>query len=98
MERIRILDPTAPPPEVSPDPGPGAGSLAGKTIGLRIEGHTWRSWLETTEQWAPRLEASGARLRWWDAGSRVGDAGERTRKELDAFVRDIDIAVVGLGN
>ena len=28
MTRVSVLDPTAPPPEISMDPGPAAGSLA----------------------------------------------------------------------
>ena len=33
MERIRVLDPTASPPEVSTDPGPDAGPLACRETG-----------------------------------------------------------------
>ncbi len=97
MEKIRVLDPTAPPPEVAADPGPPAGSLRGKTLGIRFD-QTWRSFLVVTREWAPRLEAAGAKLRWWDAGSRVGEQGERTRRELAEFVREVDVAIVGLGN
>ena len=97
MARIRVLDPTARPPELVPDPGPAAGSLAGKRVGIRFD-QTWKSFLTVTEDWAPRLEAAGATLRWWDAGSRVGEEGERTRRELDEFVGDVDVALVGLGN
>ena len=81
MSRVRILDPTAAPPEIDADPGPPAGRLAGRTVGIRLD-QTWRSFIYTTEEWAKRLEAVGARVRWWDAHSRVGEQGERTRNEL----------------
>ncbi len=97
MGRIRVLDPTAPPPLVSPDPGPDAGELAGKVVGIRFD-QVWRSFLHVTDEWAPRLEALGARVRWWDAGGRIGEEGERTRRELEEFGEEVDVAVVGLGN
>ena len=97
MQRIRVLDPTAPPPEVDADPGPPAGRLAGKTVGIRYD-EAWRSFVHATAEWAPRLEAAGARVRWWLAGSRVGEEGERTRRELEDFAGGVDVAIVGLGN
>ena len=97
MERIRVLDPTAAPPEVDVDPGPAAGRLAGKTVGIRFD-NTWRSFLFATAEWAERLEAIGATVRWWEAGGRVGEEGERTRRELETFSSSVDVAIVGLGN
>ena len=97
MERIVVLDPTAPPPEVSMDPGPDAGSLAGKVVGIRFD-KTWRSFFHVKDEWRARLEAAGATVREWEAHSRVGDEGERTRAELERFADEVDIALVGLGN
>lgn len=97
MERIVVLDPTAAPPDVEADPGPPAGPLAGRTVGLRFD-QTWRSFLQVLEEWEPRLEAAGANLRRWNAPGRVGEDGEQTRRELEAFVDDVDVAIVGLGN
>jgi len=97
VERIRVLDPTAAPPEADGDPGPPAGRLAGKTVGIRFD-NTWRSFVHATAEWAPRLEAAGARVRWWEAGGRVGEEGERTRRELEEFSGGVDVAIVGLGN
>jgi len=37
MVRMKVLDPTAPPPEVGADPGPDAGALAGRLVGLRYD-------------------------------------------------------------
>ncbi len=97
MKRVRVLDPTAAPPEVDPDPGPDAGPLTGKTVGLRYD-TAWRSYEWVLEEWAPRLEAAGASVRRWVAGNRVGEEGERTAAELGAFASDVDIGIVGLGN
>jgi hypothetical protein len=97
MGRTRILDPTAAAPDTEVDPGPDAGSLAGRTVGFRLD-RTWRSFEWVVDTWAPRFEAAGASVRMWVAGNRVGEAGERTRAELDAFVASVDLAVVGLGN
>ncbi|MGH9031872.1 MAG: hypothetical protein ACRDZV_07050 [Acidimicrobiia bacterium] len=97
MGRILVLDPTASPPEVDPDPGPDAGSLAGRTVGIRYDS-TWQSFLWAVDEWEPRLHAAGADVRKWCAGNRIGDEGERTRAELESFVTDADIAIIGLGN
>ena len=83
MARITVLDPTAAPPEVDPDPGPDAGSLTSRVVGVRSD-RTWPS--------------AGAEVRPWRAGNRIGDDGVRTFAELDDFATDVDIAIVGLGN
>ncbi len=97
MERIRVLDPTAPPPQASADPGPDAGSLAGKTVGIRYD-ETWQSFFHVRDEWIERLTSAGATIRLFDARGRIGEEGERTRRELEEFADAVDIAVVGLGN
>lgn len=97
MSRIRVLDPTAAPPDAHPDPGPEAGVLAGRTVGIRYD-QAWRSWLWTIDEWRPRLEAEGATIRLWQAGNRVGDEAERTSAGLRDFAASVDVAIVGLGN
>ena len=97
MERIVVLDPTAPPPEVSLDPGPAAGNLKGKTVGIRFD-RTWQSFLHVKEEWRERLEQAGAKVHEWEAKSRVGEEGERTRAALERFADEVDVALVGLGN
>ena len=97
MARATILDPTAPAPEVDPDPGPDAGALAGRVVGIRFD-HTWRSFEWVIDEWRRALESAGARVEAWCAGNRIGEEGERTRRELDEFAARVDVAVVGLGN
>jgi hypothetical protein len=95
--KVTVLDPTAAPPVSDVDPGPDAGPLAGKRVGLRLD-TAWRSWLWVADEWAQRLEAAGATVDRWEAGNRVGDARLTTRAGLDAFADRIDVALVGLGN
>jgi hypothetical protein len=97
MARIKVLDPTARPPDVDTDPGPDAGALAGKVVGIRSD-RTWDSFEWTVAEWTPRLVAAGAEVRHWIPANRIGDEGERTFRELDAFATDVDLAIVGLGN
>ncbi|MBM3674748.1 MAG: hypothetical protein FJW88_07275 [Actinobacteria bacterium] len=97
MSRVRILDPTAAPPEVDAHPGPDAGSLAGKVVGLRSD-TAWESYGWVLDEWAPRLRALGADVRRWRAGNRIGDEGVVTSRELADFASAADVAVVGLGN
>lgn len=97
MSRIRVLDPTAAPPAVDPDPGPDAGDLRGRSVGIRYD-QAWRSWLWTIDEWQPLLEAQGAQIRLWQARNRVGEEAERTFAELRDFAASVDVAIVGLGN
>ena len=97
MPRITVLDPTAAPPEVDADPGPDAGPLRGRKVGIRYD-VAWRSFEWTLDEWSRELKANGATVQLWCAGNRVGEEGERTFRELDEFAEDVDIAIVGLGN
>ena len=97
MARLRILDPTATPPAGDPDRGPDLGPLAGRTVGLSFD-RTWRSWLWVLDEWEPRLLAAGARIVRFEAGNRIGSAGEDTFSALGVFAADVDAALVGLGN
>ena len=97
MTRVRVLDPTAAPPDVDPDPGPDACGLSSRVVGIRYD-QAWRSWLWTIDEWQPLLEQAGATVRLWRAGNRIGDEGERTAAELQEFVDAVDVAIVGLGN
>lgn len=97
MPRITVLDPTAPPPSDEWGPGPDAGDLSGKTVGIRFD-RTWRSFEWVIDEWTPRLEAAGATVRLWCAGNRIGEEGVRTARQLDEWADAVDVAVVGLGN
>ncbi len=97
MARVVVLDPTAAPPDVDPNPGPNAGLLAGKTVGLRLD-TAWRSYEWVLNEWARRLQDSGATVVRWVAGQRVGEAGAVTTAELATFVTEVDVGIVGLGN
>lgn len=97
MARISVLDPTAAPPEGDADPGPDAGPLAGRVVGIRYDS-AWRSWEWALDEWHQSLEAAGATVRLWSAGNRIGDEGEQTFAELAEFVDAVDVAVIGLGN
>ena len=97
MGRIIVLDPTAPPPADELGPGPDAGELSGKVVGLRHD-VTWRSFEWVIDEWTELLGGAGAEMRPWCAGNRVGEEGERTSAQLERFVDEVDIAVVGLGN
>ena len=97
MRRIAVLDPTAPPPEDDHGPGPDVDTLQGKLVGIRFD-RAWRSFDWVIDEWARSLEADGADVRLWRAGNRIGDEGEATRAELEAFATAVDLAVVGLGN
>ena len=50
MAKITILDPVASPPEVDPDPGPNAGGLQDKVVGLRLDS-AWKSYEWVLEIW-----------------------------------------------
>ncbi|MCU1426640.1 MAG: hypothetical protein JWL83_640 [Actinomycetia bacterium] len=97
MARTRILDPTAAPPATDADPGPDAGDLAGRRVGLRFDS-AWRSWLWVLDEWEPRFIAAGAQIERWSAGNRIGEGGEQTFAALDTFATDVDLALIGLGN
>lgn len=97
VSRITILDPTAPPPPTDLDPGPSAGALGGQRVGIRND-RAWRSFDWVADEWAQRFGRAGADVRSWTAGNRIGEEGVRVDRELHAFVADVTLAVVGLGN
>ena len=96
-ETIRILDPTAAGPRESKPLAPAVPWLAGRVLGLRVD-DTWQSFTH----FADYLKEEAMR-RWhvrdvvvFDPGVRYGTTEEERRK-VAGFVRDIDMAVVGLG-
>ena len=92
-----VLDPTTTRDDDVPSPGPDAGPLAGKRIGIRLD-QIWRSWDWISELWAEKFRAAGAEVTFWRSCGRSGEEGERMDRELKAWLKTIDIAVVGLAN
>ena len=99
MARISILDPTAPPSDTNPDPGPAfdASRLAGSRIGIRYD-LTWRSFDWVREEWARMLREEGAIVTDWCAGDRTGEAAAETLALLEKFAADQEVVISGLGN
>jgi hypothetical protein len=94
----KVLDPTAVRDNDIATPGPDAGTLAGKIIGIRLD-EIWRAWDWVTEIWAAEFRRRGATVKLWRSNQgRTGAAGELVAQALDEFLAGIDIAVVGLGN
>lgn len=92
-----VLDPTTTRDDDNPSPGPDAGVLAGKRIGIRVD-QIWRSWDWISELWAEKFRAAGASVSFWRSCGRSGEEGERMDRELKEFLGTIDVAVVGLAN
>ena len=97
MATAIVLDPTASLADDIADPGPDAGSLQGKRIGVRID-MLWRSWDWVADIWAEGLRGEGAEVEFWRSCGRTGEEGRRAAEEYAAFLARSDVAVVGLGN
>ena len=97
MAQIKILDPTARRQEDNVSPGPDAGPLAGKRIGIRVD-QIWRCWDWISENWEAKFRAAGAEVSYWRSTNRSGEEGEEQDRSLKAWLKTIDIAVVGLAN
>lgn len=97
MNTIKVLDPRSKRLTDNPSAGSDAGSLAGKTIGFRVD-QIWRCWDWISENWAEKFRAAGAEVTFWRSGGRSGDEGEQADRELRAWLEAIDVAVVGLAN
>lgn len=98
MATGKVLNPMAARSEDITSPGPDAGPLAGKTIGIRLD-EIWRAWDWIADIWAEEFRKAGASVKFWRSNQgRTGAEGERIARELDEFLGAIDIAVVGLGN
>jgi hypothetical protein len=97
MTKAMVLDPTATRDDDITNPGPDAGNLAGKRIGFRVD-QIWRCWDWISEDWADELRAAGAEVSFWRSCGRSGAEGERMAEELTAWLKTIDVAIVGLAN
>ncbi|MEU8132272.1 UGSC family (seleno)protein [Streptodolium elevatio] len=95
--KLRVRLPVArPPSDVGAPSFTVDGPLRGRTVGLRHEG-SWRSWITIVEEWQRYLRDDGAEPSVLLAKGRVGDEGERTRKDVAAWAESVDCGVSGLG-
>jgi hypothetical protein len=92
-----VLDPSTARADDIASPGPDAGSLKGKTVGIRVD-QMWRAWDWISELWAAEFRKAGAEVKFWRSCGRSGEEGERMEEGLKAFLGSIDVAVVGLAN
>ena len=97
-QTVLVIDPGAERDSATPDPGPDAGPLLGRTVGFRVD-VLWRSWDWAVEEWTAELERRGVRTTSWRrAQGLTGAEGRQQAAQFDTFVESIDVAVVGLGN
>lgn len=92
-----VLNPTIARADDITSPGPDAGNLKGKVIGIRVD-QIWRSWDWISEMWAEEFRRAGAEVKFWRSCGRSGEEGERMESQLKEFLSSIDIAIVGLAN
>jgi len=97
MAKGLVLDPTSTREDDIASPGPDAGPLAGKVIGIRVD-QMWRSWDWISSYWADEFRKAGAKVEFWRSCGRSGEEGERMDRELKAFIASVDIMIVGLAN
>lgn len=97
MTMGKVLDPTASRDDDVASPGPDAGPIAGKRIGIRLD-QIWRAWDWIAEDWAAKLEAAGAQVSFWRSCGRSGEEGARMERELAAWLGTIDMGIIGLAN
>ena len=93
----KILDPVATRADDNASPGPDVGPLAGKRIGIRVD-IIWRAWDWVSENWEQKLREAGAEVSYWRSVGRSGEEGEQQARELEEWLKTIDVAVVGLAN
>jgi hypothetical protein len=97
MALINVLDPTARRADDNASPGPDAGVLAGKRIGIRVD-QIWRCWDWISSNWEQKFRAAGAEVSYWRSTNRSGEEGEEQNRSLQQWLQTIDVAVVGLAN
>ncbi|HEY1831835.1 MAG TPA: hypothetical protein VGG38_16505 [Acidimicrobiales bacterium] len=84
--------------ELVKDPaGPPAGRIAQKTVGFRRDVY-WLSWEMVVDEWSRLVEEDGARVLTWRHSPPIGKEAESLLAELDQFVEDSDVAVIGLAS
>lgn len=94
---IEVLDPTARGPAdrlILPSRLPAA---AGRVLGLRVD-RAWPSFARVAQRFAAlaRERLAVREVIVFDPDARIGTTDEERRK-VAGFVRDVDLAIVGLG-
>ncbi|MXO89901.1 UGSC family (seleno)protein [Pontixanthobacter aquaemixtae] len=97
MSSIKVLDPTANRQSDNASPGPDAGPLAGKKIGIRVD-QIWRCWDWISENWEAKFRAAGAEVSYWRSTNRSGEEGEEQLRSLVEWLDTLDCAIFGLAN
>jgi Fe-S cluster biogenesis protein NfuA len=93
-----VLDPTGRPEGGNPDRGPDAGSIAGRTVGFRVD-ILWRSWDWVADEWQKCLANSGATTQMFrHIQGLAGAEGAEHHSAFAHFLSSLDVAIVGLGN
>lgn len=92
-----VLDPTLKVAPVKNPKGPPVGSLAGKVVGFRRDIY-WLSWEAVVDEWSDLVERDGAVPMSWRHTPPVGKEAESLLAELDQFIEQSDVSIIGLAN
>ena len=71
--------------------------ISGLRVGIRYD-QFWRSWLQVVDTWSDLLRKDGAEPVLLQIGEHVGEEGQHTKAQVEAWARSVDCAVVGLAN
>jgi hypothetical protein len=92
-----VCDPVVEVEQIKNPKGPPAGSIVGKTVGFRRDVY-WLSWEMVVDEWSRLAERDGATVLTWRHTPPIGKEAESLLAELDEFVEQSDITVIGLAN
>ena len=97
MPNIEILSPAALGPRESKPLARAIDTLAGKTLGIRRDStwHSFEIFAEELEKLA-RERAGVAHVVSFDPEARIGTP-EHESARVEAFAKEVDVAIVGLG-
>ncbi|MDG2303062.1 MAG: hypothetical protein P8R42_00180 [Candidatus Binatia bacterium] len=97
MADIEILSPVALGPSEAVELAPGVTSLAGKRLGIRRDS-TWQSFEIFADELGrlARARLGVAEVVTFDPEARIGTP-EHESARVEAFAREVDAAIVGLG-
>ena len=96
MAKGIVLDPTAARDDDMPAPAPTPACSPASAIGFRLD-QSGALGLDQ-RRWAEKFRARRCEVSFWRSGGRSGEEGERMARELEDWLKTIDVAVVGLAN